>query len=157
MCDGMGVGIGDLAPDFTADSTLGRIRLGDYRGKKSIVLYFYVKDMTPGCTIQSIGMKDGIDRIRALGAEVIGVSSDDLESHKRFASRYGLNFPLVSDVDNSISKAYGVFNEEKNRARRVTFIIDKDGMIRYIMNRIDVESHANDVIDMLKGISVASG
>ncbi len=152
MSERRGLNIGDAAPDFTAESTLGRITLSDYKGKKSIVLYFYVKDMTPGCTIQSIGMKDSIERIRALGGEVIGVSSDDLESHKRFASKYGLNFPLVSDVDNRISKMYGVFNEEKGRARRVTFIIDKDGMIRHIMNRVDVNDHAGDVIDILAKI-----
>ncbi|MFN4336095.1 MAG: peroxiredoxin [Candidatus Nitrosocaldus sp.] len=149
MSEKVSLNIGDAAPNFTAESTLGRITLNDYKGKKSVVLYFYVKDMTPGCTIQSIGMKDHIERIRALGGEVIGVSSDGLESHKRFASKYGLNFPLVSDVDNSISKLYGVFNEEKMRARRVTFIIDKDGIIRHIMNRVDVDKHANDVIDIL--------
>ncbi|MEO9365438.1 MULTISPECIES: peroxiredoxin [Candidatus Nitrosocaldus] len=149
MGDGASIGVGSPAPDFTAESTQGRIRLSNYKGK-SVVLYFYVKDMTPGCTVQSIGIKDSMERIRALGAEVIGISSDDLESHKRFAAKYGLNFPLVSDADNSISKAYGVFNEEKGRARRVTFIIDRDGVIRHIMNRVDVKSHADDVIDMLK-------
>ncbi|GBC74393.1 Putative peroxiredoxin bcp [archaeon HR05] len=149
MGDGASIGVGSSAPDFTAESTQGRIRLSNYKGK-SVVLYFYVKDMTPGCTVQSIGIKDSMERIRALGAEVIGISSDDLESHKRFAAKYGLNFPLVSDADNSISKAYGVFNEEKGRARRVTFIIDRDGVIRHIMNRVDVKSHADDVIDMLK-------
>ncbi|MEM0030352.1 MAG: peroxiredoxin [Candidatus Nitrosocaldus sp.] len=149
MSEKMSLSIGDAAPDFTADSTLGRITLSNYKGRKSVVLYFYVKDMTPGCTVQSISIKDNIERIKALGAEAIGISSDDIESHKRFASRYGLNFPLVSDVDNSISKAYGVFNEEKRRARRVTFIIDKDGIIRHIMNRVDVDNHAKDVIDIL--------
>ncbi|MEM0364964.1 MAG: peroxiredoxin, partial [Candidatus Nitrosocaldus sp.] len=139
------------APDFIAESTQGRIRLSNYKGK-NVVLYFYVKDMTPGCTIQSVGIKDSIERIRALGAEVIGISSDDLESHKRFAAKYGLNFPLVSDADNSISKMYGVFNEEKGRARRVTFIIDGDGVVRHIMKRVDVKSHADDVIDILNRI-----
>ncbi|MCS6767902.1 MAG: peroxiredoxin [Candidatus Nitrosocaldus sp.] len=152
MSDASVLSIGTPAPDFTADSTMGRIRLSDYRGKKSIVLYFYVKDMTPGCTTQSIGLKDGIERIRMLGAEVIGVSTDDVESHRRFASRYGLNFPLVADLDGSISRAYGVFNEERRRARRVTFVIDRDGVIRHVMSRVDVETHADDVMDVLKKI-----
>ncbi|MEM4611695.1 MAG: peroxiredoxin, partial [Candidatus Nitrosocaldus sp.] len=99
MGDGANVDVGSSAPDFIAESTQGRIRLSNYKGK-NVVLYFYVKDMTPGCTIQSVGIKDSIERIRALGAEVIGISSDDLESHKRFAAKYGLNFPLVSDADN---------------------------------------------------------
>ncbi|MEM1950489.1 MAG: peroxiredoxin [Candidatus Nitrosocaldus sp.] len=151
MGDGANVDVGSSAPDFIAESTQGRIRLSNYKGK-NVVLYFYVKDMTPGCTIQSVGIKDSIERIRALGAEVIGISSDDLESHKRFAAKYGLNFPLVSDADNSISKMYGVFNEEKGRARRVTFIIDGDGVVRHIMKRVDVKSHADDVIDILNRI-----
>ncbi len=141
--------VGDKAPEFNAESTHGEITLSKYRGK-NLVIYFYVKDMTPGCTTQSIGMKESIDAIRALNAEVIGVSSDSLEMHKRFLERYNLNFPLVSDTDNKISKAYGVYNEERNRARRVTFIIDKNGIIRHIIERVNVETHAQDVINILK-------
>jgi peroxiredoxin Q/BCP len=93
--------VGDKAPDFTAESTHGVVTLSKYRGK-NVVLYFYVKDMTPGCTTQSIGMKDSIDAIRALNAEVLGISSDNLEMHKKFLERYKLNFPLVADTDNKI-------------------------------------------------------
>lgn len=149
------VSAGDPAPDFTAESTMGRITLSEYRGKKGVVLYFYVRDMTPGCTVQSVGMKDSVERIRALGAEVIGVSIDDLDSHRRFASKYGLNFPLVSDPDGAISKAYGVFNEERRRARRVTFVIDRDGIIRHVMNRVDVEKHADDIINILERMQMS--
>ena len=144
--------IGDIAADFSAESTRGRIRLSDYRGK-NIVLYFYVKDMTPGCTRQSIALKDTIDTIRSLGAEVIGVSSDDLSMHIKFAEKYSLTFPLVADTDNSISKAYGVYNEERKRAKRVTFIIDREGIIRHRMDRVDVDTHAEDVINILKELN----
>ncbi len=141
--------VGDKAPEFSAESTHGEITLSKYRGK-NLVIYFYVKDMTPGCTTQSIGIKESIDAIRALNAEVIGVSSDSLEMHKRFLERYNLNFPLVADTDNRISKAYGVYNEERNRARRVTFIVDKEGIVRHIIERVNVETHAQDVINILK-------
>jgi|FaiFalFF_MnMetaG_3_1042247.scaffolds.fasta_scaffold00248_14 peroxiredoxin Q/BCP len=144
--------VGDKAPDFTAESTHGVVTLSKYRGK-NVVLYFYVKDMTPGCTTQSIGMKDSIDAIRALNAEVLGISSDNLEMHKKFLERYKLNFPLVADTDNKISKAYGVYNEEKGRARRVTFIIDKDGIVRHIIDRVNVDTHAQDVISILKQLN----
>jgi len=144
--------VGDKAPDFTAESTHGVVTLSKYRGK-NVVLYFYVKDMTPGCTTQSIGMKDSIDAIRALNAEVLGISSDNLEMHKKFLERYKLNFPLIADTDNKISKAYGVYNEEKGRARRVTFIIDKDGIVRHIIDRVNVDTHAQDVISVLKQLN----
>jgi peroxiredoxin Q/BCP len=144
--------VGDKAPDFTAESTHGVVTLSKYRGK-NVVLYFYVKDMTPGCTTQSIGMKDSIDAIRALNAEVLGISSDNLEMHKKFLERYKLNFPLVADTDSKISKAYGVYNEEKGRARRVTFIIDKDGIVRHIIDRVNVDTHAQDVISILKQLN----
>jgi len=144
--------VGDKAPDFTAESTHGVVTLSKYRGK-NVVLYFYVKDMTPGCTTQSIGMKDSIDAIRALNAEVLGISSDNLEMHKKFLERYKLNFPLVADTDNKISKAYGVYNEEKGRSRRVTFIIDKDGIVRHIIDRVNVDTHAQDVISILKQLN----
>ncbi len=144
--------VGDKAPDFTAESTHGVVTLSKYRGK-NVVLYFYVKDMTPGCTTQSIGMKDSIDTIRALNAEVLGISSDDLEMHKKFLDRYKLNFPLITDTDNKISKAYGVYNEEKGRSRRVTFIIDKDGIVRHIIDRVNVNTHAQDVIRVLEQLN----
>jgi peroxiredoxin Q/BCP len=151
--DACNMKIGDNAVDFSAESTHGRIRLSDYRGKNAVVLYFYVKDMTPGCTRQSIALKDTIDTIRSLGAEVIGVSSDDLSMHIKFVEKYSLTFPLVADTDNSISKAYGVYNAERNRARRVTFIIDREGVIRHIMDRVDVDTHAEDVINILKELN----
>jgi len=143
--------VGDRAPDFTAESTQGKTSMRDYRGK-NVVLYFYVKDQTPGCTMQSCSLRDGIDRIKAYGTEVLGVSTDDLDSHNKFMSKYNLNFPLVADPDFTISKAYGVFNEERKLSRRVTFVIDKEGIIRYIFPKVDVQAHADEVIQVLKSI-----
>jgi len=143
--------VGNIAPDFTAESTQGKISMKDYRGK-NVVLYFYVRDQTPGCTMQSCSLRDGIDRIKAYGTEVLGVSTDDLDSHNKFMSKYNLSFPLVADPDFTISKAYGVFNEERKLSRRVTFVIDKEGIIRYIFPKVDVQAHADEVIQVLKSI-----
>ncbi len=140
--------VGDLAPDFEGDSTKGKIRLSDFRGKK-VVLYFYVKDQTPGCTMQSNSLQEGLEQLRGLNAIVIGISTDSLESHKRFASKYNLDFPLVADEDKSISKAYGVLNEERGRARRVTFIIDEQGRIMHIFDKVKVKEHAKEVMQVI--------
>ncbi|MGH7908799.1 MAG: peroxiredoxin, partial [Thermodesulfobacteriota bacterium] len=102
--------VGDKAPDFVAESTQGKTSLNAYRGK-NVVLYFYVRDQTPGCTAQSCSLRDGIDKIKTYEADVLGVSTDNLDSHNKFMSALNLNFPLVADPDFAISKAYGVFNE----------------------------------------------
>ncbi|MGH9910133.1 MAG: peroxiredoxin [Nitrososphaerales archaeon] len=141
--------IGDRAPDFTAETTEGKVSLKDYRGK-NLVVYFYVKDQTPGCTMQSCSLRDGIEKIRELRAEVLGVSVDDLASHEKFKAAYNLNFPLVADTDYSISKAFGAFNEERQMSKRMTFVIDKDGIIRHIFPKVDVRAHAEEVAEALK-------
>lgn len=141
--------IGDRAPDFTAETTEGKVSLKDYRGK-NLVVYFYVKDQTPGCTMQSCSLRDGIEKIKELQAEVLGVSVDDLTSHEKFKAAYNLNFPLVADTDYSISKAFGAFNEERQMSKRMTFVIDKDGIIRHIFPKVDVRAHAEEVVEALK-------
>jgi len=143
--------VGDSAPDFTAESTHGNASLKAYRGK-NVVLYFYVRDQTPGCTAQSCSLRDGIDKIRSYGTEVLGVSTDNLDSHNKFMSAHNLNFPLVADPDFTISRAYGVFNEERQMSRRVTFVIDKEGVIRHIFPKVDVRAHADEVIEALKSV-----
>ena len=143
--------VGDRAPDFTAESTNGKTSLKDYRGK-NVVLYFYVRDQTPGCTAQSCSLRDGIDKIKAYGTEVLGVSTDDVDSHNKFMSQYNLNFPLVADPDFTVSKAYNVFNEERKASRRVTFVIDGEGVIRHIFPKVDVRAHAEEVIEVLKSL-----
>ncbi len=141
--------IGDRAPDFTAETTEGKVSLKDYRGK-NVVVYFYVKDQTPGCTMQSCSLRDGIEKIKELRAEVLGVSVDNLTSHEKFKATYNLNFPLVADTDYSISKAFGAFNEERQMSKRMTFVIDKDGIIRHIFPKVDVRAHAEEVAEALK-------
>ena len=139
------------APDFTAPITSGKtIHLKDYRGKK-VVLYFYPKDDTPGCTVAGCGLRDQYQKIRELGAEVLGVSVDSVESHRKFTDKYHLPFPLVSDSVHKISKAYGVLNDKSNMARRVTFLIDEQGKIARIFQTVKPDQHPQEVLDALKG------
>ncbi|RMF30381.1 MAG: peroxiredoxin [Candidatus Nitrosothermus koennekii] len=140
--------VGDPAPDFEASSTKGKIRLSDFRGKK-VILYFYVKDQTPGCTMQSIDLREGLDKLNNLNAVVIGISTDSLESHKKFAEKYKLNFPLVADEDKKISELYGVLNE-RGRAKRVTFIIDENGIIQHIFTKVNVKAHTDEILQVIK-------
>ncbi|MGA8855675.1 MAG: peroxiredoxin [Candidatus Bathyarchaeia archaeon] len=143
--------IGDTAPDFVGQTSNGiRIRLKDYLGKKNVVLYFYPKDDTKGCTIEACAFRDKLQPIGALWTEVVGVSVDTVESHKKFAEKNGLNFTLVSDQDKQISKTYGVLSDDGSKADRVTFIIDKEGKIAKIFTNVDVTRHSNEIVDTLK-------
>jgi thioredoxin-dependent peroxiredoxin len=142
--------VGQQAPDFTAANTEGRkIRLSDYRGKK-VVLYFYPKDDTPGCTVESCGFRDSYQVIRDTGAEILGVSVDDVGSHGRFTEKYRLPFTLVADVDKKITESYGVVNEKSKMARRVTFLIDAQGKIFKVFDPVKPDIHAKEVLDALK-------
>jgi peroxiredoxin Q/BCP len=143
--------IGDNAPDFSAETTEGTVRLKDYRGK-NLVVYFYVRDQTPGCTMQSCSLRDGIDKIKEHEAEVLGISVDDLESHKKFKEKENLNFPLLADTDYSVSKAFGAFSEERQMSKRMTFIIDKNGIVQHIFPKVDVRAHAEEVVEALKAM-----
>jgi len=151
---GMKPKVGDTAPDFGGQTSNDSwVRLRDYLGKKNVVLYFYPKDDTKGCTIEACTFRDKLQPIGALWTEVIGVSVDTVESHKKFAEKNGLNFPLVSDPDKQISKTYGVLSEDGSKAERVTFIIDKEGKIAKIFTNVDVTRHANEIIDALKQLT----
>ena len=141
---------GRPAPDFEASITSGEtIRLSNYRGKR-VILYFYPKDDTPGCTVEACGLRDHYDRIRELGAEVLGVSMDDAESHRRFTGKFNLPFALVADVDAKIAEAYGVYNAERKTARRVTFLIDEKGNIQRVFDPVKPNVHPQEVLDALK-------
>jgi peroxiredoxin Q/BCP len=143
--------VGDTAPDFEGPSSKNSvIRLKDYLGKKNVVLYFYPKDDTKGCTIEACSFRDKLQPIRALWTEVIGVSVDSVESHKRFSEKNGLNFPLISDEDMQISRAYGVLSEDRSHAERTTFIVDKKGKIAKVFTGVDVTKHTHEVIDALR-------
>lgn len=141
---------GMKAPEFTAQITNGKtIHLRDYKGKK-VVLYFYPKDDTPGCTVEACGLRDQYQKIRELNAEVLGVSVDNTDSHQKFTTKFNLPFPLVADPDKSITKSYGVLNDKSGNARRVTFIIDEQGKIAKIFETVKPDQHPQEVLDALK-------
>jgi thioredoxin-dependent peroxiredoxin len=142
--------IGSAAPDFVALTTSGEtIRLSDYRGKK-VVLYFYPKDDTPGCTIEGCGFRDNYQKILAAGAEILGVSVDNVDSHRMFAEKYKLPFRLVADPDRKITESYGVYNDKWKMARRVTFIIDEKGNVAKVFDPVKPDVHPKEVLDALK-------
>jgi len=142
---------GDSAPDFSGPTYDGsQLGLKDFVGKKNVVLYFYPKDDTPGCTKEACSFRDNIDSVRKMGAEIIGVSLDNVESHKKFASKYKLPFPLISDKEKRIAEAYGVLKEHGMSTNRVTFIIDKAGKVAKVFPKVDVTKHTEEVIATLK-------
>ena len=142
---------GDTAPDFDGPTSDGsRLALKDFAGKKNVVLYFYPKDDTPGCTKEACSFRDNLGTVRRMGAEIIGVSLDSVESHKKFASKYHLPFPLISDKEKRIANAYGVLKETGTSASRVTFIIDKAGKVARVFPKVDVTRHTEEVVAALK-------
>ena len=150
--------IGDPAPMFIATATDGRtIKLSDYVGRK-LVLYFYPMDDTPGCTKQACSLRDHHGEIRDRGAAVLGVSTQDAESHQRFTAKHRLNFPLIADTDGAIGKAYGAIGSGGmisvainllGMANRITFIIDESGHIAHILDKPDCAHHAEEVLKLL--------
>lgn len=150
----MSVQIGDTAPDFSLPSQTGEtIKLSDFRGKSSVVLYFYPKDDTPGCTKESCAFRDSYEQFKQAGAEVIGVSSDSADSHQKFASKYSLPFTLLSDRDKALRKLYGVPSTLGLLPGRVTYVIDKQGVVRHIFNSMmNFEGHVEESLKTLKAI-----
>lgn len=122
--------VGDQAPDFSLDGTQGSLRLGDLLAQKKVVLAFYTEDNTPLCSTEVAMLRDDYDVIRELGAEVVAVSADSLDTHAGFAARLGgLPFPLVSDAGLAAARAYGVVDDEGKRSRRAVFVIDAGGRV----------------------------
>ena len=148
----MKVNVGDKAPDFTLPSQMGdNVTLSEYFGKRNVVLYFYPKDETRGCTREACEFRDRYDVFTSLGAEVLGVSSDTLESHKSFATHYGLPFLLLSDEKGEVRKLYGVPSSMGILPGRVTYIIDKKGVVRHIFNsQLQPEKHIEEALRILK-------
>jgi len=143
--------VGDNAPNFEGIATDGSsLSLKDFLGKKNVVLYFYPKDDTPGCTKEACSFRDKIQPIRSMGAEVIGVSVDSVESHRKFTAKYKLPFPLISDKSKTITRAYGVLKPALSSANRVTFIIDKNGKIAKVFPKVDVSKHTEEIMAALK-------
>lgn len=149
--------VGAPAPDFTLSSQIGDapVRLSDFRGKSAVVLYFYPKDDTPGCTTESCAFRDMAGEFEEAGAAILGISLDDVDSHRRFADKYRLPFPLLADTDAAVSTAYGVY-KEKNRygktsmgIERTTFVIDRDGNIARVFPSVKVDQHGDEVLAFL--------
>lgn len=148
----MNLSIGDPAPDFTSTDQHGQsIKLSDYRGKK-VVLYFYPKDDTSGCTAQACSLRDNYAELKAAGYEVLGVSIDNQNSHRKFIKKYDLPFTLVADTDKQVAEAYGVWQEKSMYGRkymgtvRTTFLIDEQGIITNIIGKVDTKKHAEQIL-----------
>jgi len=146
------INVGDKAPDFVLQSQTGeKVTLSEFFGKKNIVLYFYPKDESGGCTREACTFRDSYEVFKELGAEVIGVSSQSVDSHKSFASHYKLPFILLSDVDDKVRKLYDVPSTLGLIPGRVTYIIDKEGVIRHIFSsQFQPEKHIEEAISVLK-------
>lgn len=140
--------VGNPAPDFTLqDSDGNNYTLSDYRGKSPVVVYFYPKANSPGCTTEACGIRDSFAKFKENNIIIFGVSVDSKKAIKEFINDHNLNFPLLSDENKEVSKAYGVLNN-LGVDSRITFIIDKQGNIADIIRDVDVETHADDVFDI---------
>ena len=146
---------GNKAPEFTAlDQDGKKVKLSSFRDKKNIVLYFYPKDMTPGCTTQACGFRDQQKSFKS--TVILGVSIDSQERHQKFIEKYDLPFPLLADVDKKVVQKYGVWQEKKLYGKtfmgivRSTFIIDKTGTVRKIFVKVKVKNHIEEVLNTLK-------
>jgi len=149
--------IGNLAPAFsTVDQNGNKVSLKDFRGKKNIVLYFYPKAMTPGCTVQACGIRDTRKQFDKLNTLVLGISPDAPDRLTRFIEKQNLNFDLLSDEDHSIAEKYGVWGLKKLAGReymgvkRMTFIIGDDGRLKHIMEKVNTKKHHDDVLAVLR-------
>ncbi|HEX9613937.1 MAG TPA: thioredoxin-dependent thiol peroxidase [Bacteroidota bacterium] len=147
--------VGDKAPEFSLpDSTGHPVRLKDFRGSM-VVLYFYPKDDTPGCTKEACSFNDQLAVIRRKGAVVLGVSADSVESHRKFGEKYGLKFPLLSDESREVIKSYEVWKKKSLYGRtfmgieRTTLIIDRQGVIRAVFPKVKVDGHSDAVLKQL--------
>lgn len=144
--------VGDAAPDFALEAPDGRtIRLSDYRGKKNVVLFFYPKDDTRGCTVEACTFRDSHSAFIEAGAEVIGISADDGDSHRRFADRHGLPMLLLSDPAGEVRARYGVRTALGIFPGRVTFLIDRQGIVRHVTDsQLRFRSHVHESLAHLR-------
>ena len=152
--------VGDPAPTFHIPAVTRQgetpLSLADYQGKSAVVLYFYPKDDTPGCTAESCGFRDMGPDFEAAGGAILGISPDDQASHVAFAEKHSLPFPLLADTDHAVAEAYGVWKEKNNYGKtymgieRTTFVIDKEGKIAKIFPRVKVEDHTRQVLEFIR-------
>lgn len=150
---------GDRAPAFEAPSTDGPVSLSGLEGK-NVILYFYPKDNTSGCTREACSFRDNMARVKGLGAVILGVSRDSLKSHEGFGSKHDLNFPLVSDPEGAIVSAYGALKPRKRKSGetamgidRSTVLIDSKGVIRRIWRNVKVDGHTDEVLEALRSLN----
>jgi peroxiredoxin Q/BCP len=146
---------GETAPDFTVSADDGgQVRLSDFRGKP-VVLYFYPKDDTPGCTREACAFRDRTPELQAKGAVVLGISPDDVASHGKFRDKYSLNFPLLADIGHAVAERYGAWREKNMYGKtsmgiqRSTFLIGGDGKVRKVWKKVNVDGHDQQVLDAL--------
>lgn len=158
MADGKALGVGDRASDFTLTAATGEpVRLADMLAKSEVVLYFYPKDNTPGCTAEACSFRDSHEAFREAGAAVIGVSADSADSHRRFAERFGLPFLLLSDPQGEVRDAYGVKKTLGLLPGRVTFLIDRQGVIRHVFSsQFRPAQHVKEALAVLQGLRSTS-
>jgi peroxiredoxin Q/BCP len=150
---------GRKAPPFELPDGIGKaVSLEELLGRGNLVLYFYPKDMTPGCTVEACDFRDASARLKALGAQVVGISADPLESHRKFTEKHALDFPLLSDTGNRVTRLYGVYKKKSLYGRefmgieRTTFLIDRAGVIRKVFPKVKVAGHAGAVIEAAKAL-----
>jgi thioredoxin-dependent peroxiredoxin len=151
---------GKTAPNFSlpASGNGKNVKLSDFKGKKNVVLYFYPRDSTPGCTKEACDFRDSRRKLGALNAEVFGISFDSLSSHEKFSAAQKLNFPLLSDESKAVAKKYGVYQKKSLYGRsfmgivRSTFVIDRNQKIRRIFPKVKVDGHAEEVLQTLKDL-----
>ncbi len=144
---------GGMAPDFTLSSNDGRtISLSDYKGKKNVILYFYPKDDTPGCTKEACAFRDDIEAFQKADTEILGVSTDTAKSHQRFVDKFKLNFPLLADDNKKVTRSYGALGLTGS-AKRMTFLIDKNGVLKKIVAKVKVDGHSQELQAALLGLT----
>jgi len=150
---------GRKAPPFELPDGGGKtVSLKELLSRGNLVLYFYPKDMTPGCTVEACDFRDTTARLKAAGAQVVGVSADSPDSHRKFIDKHELNFPLLSDADNRVTRLYGVYKKKSLYGRefmgieRTTFVIDREGVIRKVFPKVKVAGHADAVIEAVKAL-----
>ena len=146
---------GQQAPDFSLQTDEGKtVKLSDFKGRK-VILYFYPKDDTPGCTTQACDLRDHIEEIDSRGAVVLGVSPDDVASHKKFKQKFGLNFTLLADTDHKVAEQYGVWKEKNLYGKkmmgveRTSFVIDEDGKIAKVLPRVKPAEHVGQILELV--------
>jgi peroxiredoxin Q/BCP len=146
------VKVGSVAPDFTLPSQAGEmVSLKDFSGRKPVVLFFYPKDDSPGCTKEVCAFRDNFEEFSKLDVQVIGISSDSVESHRRFAAKHDLSFPLLSDEGGNIRRLYGVPKTFGLFPGRVTYVIDKEGVVRHVFSsQLSVQRHVQEALAALR-------